>query len=769
MTAIEQATYIFLKSKGLYRHAIAGIMGNLFAESNMRPNNLQDTFNTTLNMSDEEYTSKVDNGTYTNFIYDKAGYGIAQWTASDRKKNLYDICKANNKSISDLNCQLTLLYTELGTRNLIKKLNSSKTIKDASTIFLKEFEVPRDMGIEVQNYRASLGQKYDMQFDQIIQMGGTTMKYNSSNTPLKCIMTNSTCFRQTSGMTIKGVLWHSTGANNPNLKRYVQPSDGDANYQQLIQLLGKNTSGNDWNHMALMAGLNAWIGKLADGTITSVQTMPWNYKPWGCGTGANGSCNDGWIQFEICEDSLADKEYFDAVYKEGCELTAYLCKEYGLNPKGTVSFKNKVVPVILCHNDSAKLGLGNNHADVLHWFVKYGKTMEDVRNDVAKLLAAPAAEPVINDTKPGVANPANTQKVQKLAYTRLLKKGRDGDDVMALQKALIALGYSVGSYGADGDFGNATEQAVIRFQRDNGLDDDGEVGPLTVNAINKKLAKLGTSSTNTSQSSSTTSSSSNLNTGGTIQMYRVRKAWDQPKTQVGAFSILENAKKACDNAGSGYYVFDSKGNQVYPTNSTIVSTATSTITPSSSSTPITPTKTYSGVKIGSASKDENGKYVNGVAGDQTGKEVWILDWYDQNWTSVLRPKDAALAEKIAQQCENACNNNKIGYSQSTRNTILAQAKTVNYNLSKITTPCNCDCSSFVSACCVCAGLPEATFFPGGNGCVTSTIGPACIATGKFTELTDIKYRNQNSYLKRGDILLNKNQHVVIVLSNGGKA
>lgn len=125
------------------------------------------------------------------------------------------------------------------------------------------------------------------------------MKYNSSNVPLKCMMTNSTCFKGTRSMDIKGVLWHSTGANNPNLKRYVQPSENDTNYQSLIEKLGKNLLGNDWNHTDLQAGLNAWVGKLKDGTITSIQTMPWNYRPWGCGTGSSGSCNDGWIQFEI--------------------------------------------------------------------------------------------------------------------------------------------------------------------------------------------------------------------------------------------------------------------------------------------------------------------------------------------------------------------------------------------------------------------------------------------------------------------------------------
>ena len=114
--------------------------------------------------------------------------------------------------------------------------------------------------------------------------------------------------------------------------------------------------------------------------------MPWNYKPWGCGSGAKGSCNNGWIQFEICEDGLTDKVYFDKVYKEACELTAYLCKMYNLDPMGEAMCGNVSAPVILCHADSHRLGLGSNHGDVLHWFSKYGKTMADVRKDVKALM-----------------------------------------------------------------------------------------------------------------------------------------------------------------------------------------------------------------------------------------------------------------------------------------------------------------------------------------------------------------------------------------------
>ena len=232
------------------------------------------------------------------------------------------------------------------------------------------------------------------------------MKYSDGNKPIVCMMTQSTCYKGTKKMAVKGVLWHSTGANNPTLRRYVQPDDNAADRDAMIRLIGKNAYGNDWNHSSVQAGLNAWIGKLADGSVATVQTMPWDFRPWGCGSGGKGSCNNGWIQFEICEDGLNDADYFAKVYKEACELTAYLCQMFGIDPNGNVSMNGVKVPTILCHADSHNLGLGSNHGDVLHWFPKFGKSMETVRADVTALMGAsvptddvPAADKVDDPEK----------------------------------------------------------------------------------------------------------------------------------------------------------------------------------------------------------------------------------------------------------------------------------------------------------------------------------------------------------------------------------
>ena len=227
------------------------------------------------------------------------------------------------------------------------------------------------------------------------------MKYNQyTNKPLVCMQTNSTCYKQTRQQTPLGILWHDTGANNPTLKRYVQPSYDDDSYDYLMNLIGVNQYGNDYNHAYIESGLNAFVGQLADGTVAAVQTMPWTYRPWGCGSGKKGSCNNGWIQFEICQDNMENEEYFRACFEEACQLTAYLCDLFGFDPYGSVKTNGIVVPTILCHWDSYKLGLGTSHSDIYNWFDKYGVGMEDVRARVWEILATKDKQPSIEEQPP---------------------------------------------------------------------------------------------------------------------------------------------------------------------------------------------------------------------------------------------------------------------------------------------------------------------------------------------------------------------------------
>ena len=168
------------------------------------------------------------------------------------------------------------------------------------------------------------------------------------------------------------------------------------------------------------------------------------------------------------------------------------------------------------------------------------------------------------------------------------------------------------------------------------------------------------------------------------------------------------------------------------------------------------------ILIGHASLDENRRANSGVAGDQTKKEVCTRTWYNKPWTAVIRPKDSTAAEKIAKAMEQACANDNIGYDQYQRTTLYTLAKANNWDISKITTACECDCSSLVSVCVNAAGISVSKDIYTGNE------QSALKATGKFDIYTDSKYIGSGSYLKRGDILLGKG-HTAIVLTDGDKA
>lgn len=157
----ELTIWNFLKGKGLNDYAAAGIMGNLYAESGLQSTNLENYYESCLDMSDEEYTKAVDNGSYSNFVNDKAGYGLAQWTYYTRKQALFDFAKAQGVSIGDLNMQLAFLWKELqGYPSMMDKLYNADSVFDASNAVLLDFERPADQSAAMQNKRADFGQSF---------------------------------------------------------------------------------------------------------------------------------------------------------------------------------------------------------------------------------------------------------------------------------------------------------------------------------------------------------------------------------------------------------------------------------------------------------------------------------------------------------------------------------------------------------------------------------------------------------------------------------
>ena len=157
----EKAIWDYLAGKGLNAYAVAGLMGNLYAESGLNSCNLQNSYNKSLNMTDAQYTAAVDNGSYGNFVNDKAGYGLAQWTYYTRKQALLDFAKEAGVSIGNMDMQLAHLWRELqGYKSVMTALKTAGSVRAASDAVLLGYEKPADQSEAVKKKRAGYGEAY---------------------------------------------------------------------------------------------------------------------------------------------------------------------------------------------------------------------------------------------------------------------------------------------------------------------------------------------------------------------------------------------------------------------------------------------------------------------------------------------------------------------------------------------------------------------------------------------------------------------------------
>ena len=346
----------------------AGMMGNMAAESGLKPTNLQNSYEKLFGMTDDEYTAAVDSGAYSadQFAHDSAGYGLCQWTYWSRKAALLAFAKERNASVGDLQTQLEFLWQELGGyKAVLQALLNAQSVREASDAVMLKYERPADQSEDNRASRADLGQMYYEKYAAGSAENSTARKL----TIYKRLFYDSDCYKAATKQAPAGVQVHSTGANNPWLKRYVQPDDGR---------IGVNTNHNDHNEPGGNVCASAYIGKQTDGTVAVYQALPWNYRCWLSGTGANGNANRlGYLGFEICEDGLNDRVYFDdAVMDKAVLLTAYWCQEFGINADEYVRD----------HHELHGMGLASNHGDITHWLGKFGQTMSDFRARVKEAM-----------------------------------------------------------------------------------------------------------------------------------------------------------------------------------------------------------------------------------------------------------------------------------------------------------------------------------------------------------------------------------------------
>ncbi|MGI6634169.1 MAG: peptidoglycan-binding protein [Christensenellales bacterium] len=270
--------------------------------------------------------------------------------------------------------------------------------------------------------------------------------------------TKNPCYQRGRSMRPFNILVHSTGANNPWLKRYVDAPG----------VLGINKNGNHWNKASATKCMHAFIGKDINGDVAVAVTLPYTTASWGCGKGVKGSYNRdpvGHIQFEICEDGLNDESYYRKAFEVAEKYCAMLCQRFGFDPMGITS-----------HYEAAALGYASNHADPRHWMRKFGDSMDAFRQRVAARVAGAPIEPV-EQTRKEVVRGMET-----------VRRGDRGDTVKVLQDALNILGYKAGT--VDGIFGKNTFSALKAFQKDHNLKVDGIAGGNTWDALDTVMSAI---------------------------------------------------------------------------------------------------------------------------------------------------------------------------------------------------------------------------------------------------------------------------------------
>lgn len=305
----EEKIWNFLIGKGLSAHGVAGLMGNLYAESGLRPDNLQNCYERPLGYSDEAYTKATDSGAYPRFELDGAGYGLAQWTYSTRKAALLRHAKASGRSVGDLECQLDFLWVELSESytGVLSVLRTASTVKAASDIVLTQFERPADMGDSVKATRTKYGQKY---YDQYANKEETKMSYTNSS------LVNFTV----KSPNHSGTRTHKIDRITPHCVVGQLTAEGIGNCFP---------SGRE-------ASCNYGIGK--DGRVCLI--VDEQNRSWCSSSNAN---DQRAITIECASDSEAPYAFNTAVYNKLVALCADICKRNGLKKVLWIGDKTKAL------------------------------------------------------------------------------------------------------------------------------------------------------------------------------------------------------------------------------------------------------------------------------------------------------------------------------------------------------------------------------------------------------------------------------------------
>jgi len=438
---IQEHMYRTFRKAGMTVEGACAVLGQIQHEGVFISNNAEDS----KKIVDAIYTRQVDNGIITKhqFMYDGIGYGYAQWTFPDRKGLMYDFHRARGKSIGDSETQIAFLLWEMQHSFPIqwRLVTSSHDLADISWQLLDKWENPD--GKEAQKpirYKSAKG-FYDQFKDLDIEGTSSMTKQEAIDLVLNLARSEVGYREKASNSQLDD---KDANAGTGNWTKYARDLDGLRNFY--------NTAKNGYMWCDVFYD---WLFVKCFGAELGRQMLcqPLNSAGAGCKFSVQYYKQYGrWI---TGTPEPGDQIFF-----------SYAPGEY--SHTGLVETVSEGVVTTIEGNTSESVGR-RSYAIGSSTIAGYGRPRWE--------LAA--------DTSPSDISfgPSESSK-------RILKLGCRGDDVKKLQEDLIRMGYDVGPYKADGDYGDNTKKAVMKFQEQHHVEPvDGEVGDLTRAALKEILEK----------------------------------------------------------------------------------------------------------------------------------------------------------------------------------------------------------------------------------------------------------------------------------------
>lgn len=455
----EQKIWNYLMAHFNNKYGVAGLMGNIKAESALSPINLQDSFEKKLGYNDQSYTDAIDSGRYMNFVHDSAGYGLAQWTFWSRKRALLEFAQKKKKSIGDLEMQLEFLVEELkGYKEVYNAIKNGKSVRDVSNVVLFKYEAPGNQGKSVQDTRARFGQEI---FDR--QTGAREQQVVEKSQKLL-----------------------DTYKKSP-YAQYICSTGG-----HVISNSGSDERGQYSGGKAGDQTGNEWVLKY------------WYNRPWNCVLRYPDTAVGLKIAELGCEAALNDKigydqneryTYWQLLQKAGyhpskitqaCEADCSAGVIANVRAAGYLTHVNKLKDLNATYTGNMRdcfkaagfqVLTDSKYTNGTTYLLPGDILLNDAHHTATNITVGAA---VRNDS-------VNVEKGKTADVNNgVLQIGSKGNLVVEMQKMLISCGYDCGPAGPDGDFGNKTLAALRAFQKDAGIVVDGVYGPVSKKALEQK-------------------------------------------------------------------------------------------------------------------------------------------------------------------------------------------------------------------------------------------------------------------------------------------